>query len=450
VQQQPSSKIALDNHADLARESTSAGFSRAAPAMMTGYLISLILDRVVLERLKRNRKLPDWLSQHSHSHGTPDDHHLEGHNHHHNNDESDSSNDNNSNNTSNDQSNKKSTPNDKNIIQKEDVNVVDIPSATHHTNECHHRQRNGSADARRNTSFGNTSTEGEKSNNNIQNKSTVAAAASTTSPTISSSVPSSPSSAMMMVRPNHRDNSSSTSTSTVLTIAVLMSLHSAIEGTTLALETSAKTLRGAFIPLFIHRFFDGVVVGLQATVVSSSSSSSSTITSPVNDSMSSNDQQKDSNDKKNQQQQQISSPSPFSSFSNFFRELSRIVFRKETLVLLSWSVITPVVLVIVLLMNYEHGGSNSNNNSHTNNNNKEHSPVLTTSFAGAWAQCFAAGSFVYISGELLNDVFTKSPSSLMMMNSAKDWISVNIGNMNATVLGLIVGVGIVLGLEAEG
>jgi hypothetical protein len=353
------------------REGTGSGFGVAAPAMMLGYILSLVIDRVVLEKLKRNKKLPDWLSQHSHSHGTPEvnqnglDHHHHGH-----------------------ASQVVTSPNaiTRGNFEKEDVNVVEMArdKVDKSTNENHPMEENVDH------------CDHHHANANL-------------------------------IHQHHPTaSSSSSSTSTILTIAVLMSLHSAIEGTTLALETSAKTLRGAFIPLFIHRFFDGVVVGLQATVVSELVGGSG------------------DNKEKN-------SENPLSSLTNFFAEMKRIVFRKETMYLFGWSIITPVVLILVLMANslepdQKHDHKHSPESSGAGHSHSHGS--ATTSYAGAWAQCFAAGSFVYISGELLNDVFSKSSLSVMMMTSAKDWISAHIGNMNARVLGLFLGICIVLLLEA--
>ena len=86
--------------------------------------------------------------------------------------------------------------------------------------------------------------------------------------------------------------------------------------------------------------------------------------------------------------------------------------------------------------------SSSSSSSHGHS----HGSSSPTSLAGAWAQCFAAGSFVYISGELLNDVFSKSAASVAA--TASDWVSLRIGNMTARVLALFCGVAIVLLLES--
>ena len=352
-------------------DAAEAGSATAAPAMMIGFLVSLVLDRVVLERLKRNRSLPEWMHAHSHSHGSSD--------HDHDHDHSPSS-----------------------AGGGGGAVAGAVPTAAPVVIAA----GGGGALAEHAAGL-------ESSSNRQQQP-----------------------------PPHHIVGAATTSStaSVTLTIAVLMSLHSAIEGTTLALESSAKTLRGAFVPLFIHRFFDGVVVGLQATVssgggggagVAGVEGTSATAAGADSGSAQSHDHH------------------PFHSIANFIRELRRITFRRATLWLLAWSSITPAVLLIVLLVT---GGGGSSAGSGANNipgrGGADGGGGGDASFAGAWAQCFAAGSFVYISAELLNDVFSRSASSAAAAAGATDWVSRNIGNATARVLGLLGGVSVVLLLEA--
>ncbi len=307
------------SHENLIHVATHDGFATAAPAMMLGYLLSLVIDRVVLEKLKRSRKLPDWVSQHSHSHGGA----AGAHDH----------------------------------------------SSDNPDEDC--AQHASAAELAATTPI---------------------AAASASNVAAAIAVPAARhghAAAASAAAHHHQPLASAAS---VLTIAVLMSLHSAIEGTTLALETSAKTLRGAFVPLFIHRFFDGVVVGFQASAATSGDSSGE------------------------------------AAGASLCSELKRIVFRKTTLVLLGWSIITPVVLVLVLTTSSPSSASS-----------------LTQSWAGAWAQCFAAGSFVYICGELLNDVFARH---LQQQQAATDVVTRTLGPLGSRVAGLAAGVSIVLFLES--
>jgi len=53
-----------------------------------------------------------------------------------------------------------------------------------------------------------------------------------------------------------------TSVATVI-VAVLLGVHAAFEGTSLAFETTASSLRAGFVPLLIHKFFDGFLLGIQ-------------------------------------------------------------------------------------------------------------------------------------------------------------------------------------------
>lgn len=348
------------SHESLIHAATRSGFATAAPAMMLGYLLSLVIDRVALEKLKRSRKLPDWMDGggHGHSHGGGGG--GSSHNHHHHDHSSD-------------------TPEDDEDEQHK-AKGHSLPTAS------------------------------------AANSELVVIAASPLSV-----LPGSPASSSEAKRQQQQSTVALANAASVLTIAVLMSLHSAIEGTTLALETSAKTLRGAFIPLFVHRFFDGVVVGFQASAVTASSSSS-----PA----SSGEGQRDG----------------AASSCSFLSTLSRVVFRRTTLVLLGWSIITPVVLILVLLTSSGSGNENSAAQQHQHGHHHHEQ-----SFAGAWAQCFAAGSFVYISGELLNECFSRgvgeSTSASASVASQQDWLTRIFGPLGSRVFGLSAGVAIVLLLE---
>jgi hypothetical protein len=47
-------------------------------------------------------------------------------------------------------------------------------------------------------------------------------------------------------------------------VAVLLGFHAALEGVSLAFEPNLAALRAGFIPLLVHKFFDGLLLGIQA------------------------------------------------------------------------------------------------------------------------------------------------------------------------------------------
>jgi zinc transporter ZupT len=47
-------------------------------------------------------------------------------------------------------------------------------------------------------------------------------------------------------------------------VAVLLGFHAALEGVSLAYEPTAAALRNGFVPLVLHKFFDGLLLGIQA------------------------------------------------------------------------------------------------------------------------------------------------------------------------------------------
>jgi hypothetical protein len=97
------------------------------------------------------------------------------------------------------------------------------------------------------------------------------------------------------------------------------------------------------------------------------------------------------------------------------------VFRRATLALLAWSVITPVVLLVVLIFNA--GAAPTVSSSRGGAAHHDHHPHQHGSgapwVAGAWAQCFAAGSFVYIAAELLSDVFARGAGGAAEQRAAQ-------------------------------
>ena len=45
---------------------------------------------------------------------------------------------------------------------------------------------------------------------------------------------------------------------------MLLGFHAALEGISLAFEPTASALRAGFVPLLVHKFFDGLLLGIQA------------------------------------------------------------------------------------------------------------------------------------------------------------------------------------------
>ncbi len=56
------------------------------------------------------------------------------------------------------------------------------------------------------------------------------------------------------------------STTAALVVAVLLGLHGGFEGVALAVEPSVQAIQRGFLPLLLHKFFDGLVMGIQASL----------------------------------------------------------------------------------------------------------------------------------------------------------------------------------------
>lgn len=56
---------------------------------------------------------------------------------------------------------------------------------------------------------------------------------------------------------------SGTMTATII-VGTLLGFHGALEGVSLAVEPTVAAIYGGFVPLLIHKFFDGLILGIQA------------------------------------------------------------------------------------------------------------------------------------------------------------------------------------------
>jgi hypothetical protein len=151
-------------------------------------------------------------------------------------------------------------------------------------------------------------------------------------------------------------------------LAVLMALHSLTEGASLGLEGSLSSLTVGMIPMILHKFCDGIVVGVRVGKGLESEAA----------------------------------PSSQSAISKC--EIVRGSIRRVPLVAVAWTAITPIVMIAAALGT---SGSSNNNDHRPDGSLQPHTgPSDSPGLLTVAVQGMGAGSFIYLAlAELVAEEF---------------------------------------------
>jgi hypothetical protein len=169
------------------------------------------------------------------------------------------------------------------------------------------------------------------------------------------------------------DGSTGASGTTAFIVAMLLGFHAALEGVSLAYEPSGAALRNGFVPLMVHKFFDGLLLGIQAAK------------SPAPHSPASAANERRGKFRGGKSEEIVVVSAEEGDNSKPAPQPPPTVTQPFLCVVGGWACITPLVLIALVSMGAGSRGSPAHE--HKGSNPRPWGPQL---------QCLGAGTFVYV------------------------------------------------------